>query len=174
MLLYSFLAVFIWLTNKLKMADYIIANTEEEYSYAASLFKQYANWLNVDLSFQYFEEELENLNKMYAEPEGGIILCKIENEYIGCVAIRKINNEAAELKRMFIQPTHQGEGIGKELLRRAIELAKAANYSCIRLDTLSHMVAAINLYKKYDFYEIPAYYNNPNATAVYFELKIKL
>ncbi len=153
------------------MHDYIIAGTDKEYANAAELFKEYAAWLNIDLSFQHFDEELLEIKTMYAPPEGGIILCKKNNDFIACVAIRKINNETAELKRMFVKPAYQGQGIGKILLNKAIELAKAAGYSCIKLDTLDYMTPAINLYKQYGFYEIPAYYHNPNTTAVYFELK---
>ena len=151
------------------MPDFIIADTEEQYRSAALLFKEYANWLNIDLQFQHFEEELTLLKTMYAAPDGGIILCKMENECIACVAIRKINNQTAELKRMFVRPGYQRLGIGKILLEKAIDLARSANYSCIRLDTLNYITAAINLYMQYNFYEIPAYYNNPNTTAIYFE-----
>jgi len=153
------------------MPDYIIADTGEEYIKAAGLFKEYAFWLNIDLSFQHFDEELQLLQTMYGPPDGGIILCKQDNEFIGCVAIRKIDEQTAELKRMFVREGFQGMGIGKTLLQKAIDLAVAGNYSSIRLDTLNYMQPAINLYKSYGFYEIPAYYNNPNATAVYFELK---
>lgn len=155
------------------MADYIIANSAEEYINAAKLFKEYAAWLNIDLSFQNFEDELNELKTMYAAPGGGIIVCKINNEYVACVGLRKIDSDTAELKRMYVQPAFQRAGIAKALLEKAIELAKAANYKCIRLDTLNYMLPAINLYKKYGFVEIPAYYHNPNATAVYFELEIK-
>ena len=151
------------------MPDFIIADTEEQYRSAALLFKEYENWLNIDLQFQHFEEELTLLKTMYAAPDGGIILCKMENECIACVAIRKINNQTAELKRMFVRLGYQRLGIGKILLEKAIDLARSANYSCIRLDTLNYMTAAINLYMQYSFYEIPAYYNKPNTTAVYFE-----
>ena len=153
------------------MYDYIIAGTDEDYRNAAKLFKEYAAWLNIDSSFQHFEEELQELKKMYAAPGGGIILSKNGNDYVASVAIRKINNETAELKRMFVQPAYQNKGIGKKLLEKAIEFARCANYCCIRLDTLNNMLPAINLYKQYGFYEIPAYYHNPNTTAVYFELK---
>lgn len=153
------------------MADYIIADTIEEYSSAALLFKEYAAWLNIDLSFQHFDEELAALKIMYRKPEGGIILCKEGNEFIGCVAVRKIDSNIAELKRMYIKPAFQKQGIGVVLLQKAVEFARARNYSTIRLDTLNYMIPAINLYKKYGFYEIPAYYNNPNETAVYFEIK---
>jgi len=153
------------------MTDYIPADTAAAYTHAARLFKEYALWLNIDLAFQHFDEELQELQTMYGAPHGGIILCKINGECIGCVGIRKINKETAELKRMFVQQGFQGRGIGKELLDKAIELARSLGYKTIRLDTLNYMQPAINLYKKAGFYEIPAYYNNPNTTAVYFEMK---
>jgi putative acetyltransferase len=153
------------------MDSYIIAATAEEYKIAATLFKEYSGWLNIDLSFQLFDEELVSLKTMYAAPSGGIVLCKVENGFIGCVGIRKIDDDIAELKRMFIQPAYQKRGIGKILLDKAIGLAEKLGYKTIRLDTLNYMTAAINLYKKRGFYEIPAYYYNPNDTAVYFEIK---
>jgi len=153
------------------MTEYITADTEYEYKQAAMLFKEYAAWLNIDLGFQHFEEELMQIKTMYGLPEGGIVLCKYGDEFIGCVGIRKIDSKTAELKRMFIKPASQKQGIGKVLLEKAVELAKMLNYKTIRLDTLNYMTPAIKLYRNYGFYEIPAYYNNPNPTAVYFEVK---
>jgi putative acetyltransferase len=151
------------------MTGYLQVKTAEEYIAAAQLFAEYAAWLNIDLSFQHFEEELQQLKIMYGAPAGGIILCRVNNNFAGCVAIRKITADIAELKRMYVQPAQQHKGIGKKLLAEAVLLAKNCNYSCIRLDTLSNMTPAINLYKSHGFYEIPAYYKNPVATAVYFE-----
>ncbi|MFM6924422.1 MAG: GNAT family N-acetyltransferase [Ferruginibacter sp.] len=153
------------------MADYFFADSEEDYSIAAMLFKEYAAWLNIDLGFQHFDEELKEIRTMYGKPGGGIILCKEGKEIIGCVGIRKIDNDTAELKRMFIKAVFQNKGIGKSLLQHAIEFAREHHYRVIRLDTLNYMIPAIKLYKNAGFYEIPAYYNNPNETAVYFEMK---
>ena len=151
------------------MPEYILVTKEEEYKAAASLFKEYADWLNIDLCFQNFSEELLQLESMYAPPYGGIILAKNENDFVGCVAIRKKDEATAELKRMYVKPTNQQQGIGKKLLEEALALAKKYGYKKIQLDTLSDMAAAINLYKQNGFYEIPAYYYNPEKTAVYFE-----
>ena len=154
------------------MHEYIIVTKEEEYKAVAVLFKEYADWLNIDLGFQKFSEELQQLKIMYGPPYGGIILVKNENDFIGCIAIRKIDIVTAELKRMYVRATYQGLGIGKKLLDEAIILAKKSGYEKMRLDTLSNMTPAINLYKQNGFYEIPAYYHNPEKTAVYFEKKL--
>ncbi len=151
------------------MLEIILVNSNEEYLIAHSLFREYANWLNIDLGFQQFEEELKNLNSMYAFPYGGIILCRKDGEYAGCIAIRQIDAEIAELKRTYVKPSFQKQGIGNKLLQAAIDLAVNYKYKKIRLDTLRNMKDAINLYSRNGFYEIPAYYHNPQKTAVYFE-----
>ena len=155
------------------MAEYVFVKTKENYQEAAKLFTEYASWLSIDLGFQHFDEELLRLQEMYAAPNGGIILARENNDSIACVAIRRINPAIAELKRMYVKPEHQHQGIGQGLLDKAIALALQCGYSLIRLDTLNYMTPAMNLYKKNGFTEIDAYYNNPNTTAVYFELKIK-
>ena len=154
------------------MIEYIIVNKEEEFIEAAKLFQEYAAWLNVDLSFQRFDEELQNLKIMYASPLGGIILCKQNNEYIGCIAVRPQEDNIAELKRMYIKQAYRRSGIGSELLQQSLTLATKAGYKKIRLDTLNTMTPAMNLYKTIGFYTIPACYYNPEQTAVYFEKEL--
>lgn len=154
------------------MTAFITANSTGEYAAAASLFSEYAAAININLDFQHFEEELKTLRQMYAPPAGGIILCSTGETYIACVAVRKISSGAAELKRMFVQPQYQGRGIGRLLLEKSLELARQCGYKKIQLDTLNYMHPAINLYKAFGFYEIPAYYHNPIATAVYFEKEL--
>jgi putative acetyltransferase len=154
------------------MPEYIVVHSEEEYAAAGKLFMEYAQWLSIDLSFQHFEEELKELKEMYNPKVGGIILCKEENNYVACVALRRIDNETAELKRMYVQPAQQHKGIGKQLLLNAVQLAENCNYKFIRLDTLNTMAPAMNLYRQNGFYEIPPYYFNPQTTAVFFEKKL--
>lgn len=151
------------------MPEFIYANTKEDYAAAAELFKEYAAWLNIDLCFQNFDAELQQLNTMYSLPNGGIILYKKEKSFVGCVGIRKIDEETAEMKRMWVQPNQHGNGMGSVLLEKAIALAKNCGYKKIRLDTLNTMIPAINLYIKNGFVEISSYYNNPDKRAMYFE-----
>ncbi len=154
------------------MFKIITVQSETEYAAASALFKEYAEWLNIDLSFQNFEEELLQLKEMYSEPTGAIFLLQKENEFIGCVAIRKKGEGIAELKRMYIKPASRKAGAGTMLLEKALAGAKLLGYQRIRLDTLANMTPAINLYKKHGFYEIEPYYFNPEENAVFFEKKL--
>lgn len=152
------------------MPDYYFATTDTDYAEAEALFKEYAAWLNIDLGFQHFEEELKQLKTMYGKPFGGIILCSNGSECIACAGIRRIDAENAELKRMFVKESFRGKSLGSTLLEKALQLAKDCGYKKVKLDTLHTMLPAMELYKKYGFKEIPAYYHNPNPTAVYFEI----
>ncbi len=154
------------------MKEFIQANTDKEYAAAAILFSEYAAAININLDFQHFKEELVMLRQMYAAPAGGIILCRDEEAYIACVAVRKISIDTGELKRMFVQPQYQARGIGKKLLEKSLVLARQCGYKKIKLDTLNYMHTAIELYKAQGFYEIPAYYHNPIDSAVYFEKEL--
>lgn len=146
----------------------ISAHTETEYAAAASLFREYAAWLNIDLCFQGFEDELDHLREMYAAPSGVIFLSKENEIFTGCVAVRK-KDDVAELKRMYIKLEYRKAGLGSALLQKALHIAKEMGYKKIRLDTLSHMTDAINLYTKAGFYEIEPYYFNPEKNALFFE-----
>jgi ribosomal protein S18 acetylase RimI-like enzyme len=151
------------------MINFYLALSDDDYANARILYKEYAASINVSLAFQHFDDELNELKKMYAHPYGGIILANDGEEIFACVAVRKISDEVAELKRMYVKPAYQNKGIGKILLNHAIELAKNCNYSFIKLDTLNYMFSAIHLYKKAGFYETPPYYNNPIQSAIYLE-----
>ena len=84
---------------------FLPAAGERDYSIARELFIEYANTLNFKLCFQDFDKELAQLNRMYNMPYGGIILVKDNNsdEFIGCVVIRKFEENIAELKRVYIR-----------------------------------------------------------------------
>ena len=148
------------------------AHTETGYAAAASLFREYAAWLNIDLCFQGFEEELAHLNEMYASPSGVIFLSMEADIFTGCVAVRKKDEEVAELKRMYIKPGYRKGGLGSALLQKALDAAKEMGYKKIRLDTLSNMTNAIDLYTKFGFYAIEPYYFNPEKNALFFEKKL--
>ncbi|HVI43884.1 MAG TPA: GNAT family N-acetyltransferase [Chitinophaga sp.] len=137
------------------------------------LFREYANWLNVDLSFQQFEEELAHLPGPYAAPTGALFLAKEDGQNAGCVALRSFDNSTAELKRLFVKDTFKGHGVGKALAAAAIAESKVLGYKRIVLDTLAHMRPAIELYTSLGFQEIAAYYDNPISSAVYLSLNIE-
>jgi putative acetyltransferase len=151
---------------------YKVAQSDQEFEAGTLLFQQYANAIGIDLSFQGFARELETITQQYHAPTGALLIAYHERAAIGCVGIRMLEGDTAELKRMFVQPQYQGLKVGHQLLAGALQLAKALHYKRIRLDTLSTMHSALHLYRTYGFYEIPPYYYNPIEGAVYMEKQL--
>ncbi len=142
---------------------------KEDYKNLAGMFKRYEEDLGFELQFQNFSEELTSLEKMYGPPKGVAFLLKHHQTPVGCIAVRELEEEIAEIKRMFIEIPWRGKGYGNRLLKAALESAKALGYIKARLDTLDYMKPAINSYQRAGFYEIAAYRHNPFDNAVFME-----
>jgi len=136
------------------------------------LFKEYADWLGIDLCLQGFEEELNSLPGDYAPPHGALFLVMDESTPVGCVALKQLNNGVAEMKRLYVKPELREQGLGKNLSMRAIDVAEALGYDYIRIDTLRRMDKSVKLYEYLGFKEIPPYYINTEPDAVFMEKKL--
>jgi ribosomal protein S18 acetylase RimI-like enzyme len=144
----------------------------EERHQICLLFEEYAASLDFDLSFQNFEEELANLPGDYTPPEGRLLLAWWDDQIAGCVALRKINPEGCEMKRLYVRPQFRRLEIGKTLAGEIIKEAKKIGYTWMRLDTVPSMKEARALYESLGFKKIPPYRHNPIAGAVFLELRL--
>lgn len=138
------------------------------------LFREYADWLAVDLGFQGFEAELATLPGKYAPPTGAALLAeRADNFILGCVAMRPLDRQTCEMKRLYLRGEARGAGLGRKLATQVIQLARQAGYDRMVLDTLDHMQDALRLYARLGFQPIAAYYPNPVPGAVYLGLDLK-
>lgn len=144
------------------------AHTSEQIEWARNLFLDYANELNVDLCFQNFAAELEELPGKYAPPDGALLLAMNDQHAVGCVALRRWSATDAEMKRLYIQPSYRQLGLGRELTECIVERARELGYRRVVLDTLDSMQGAQALYRSLGFASIEPYYINPLPGALYF------
>jgi ribosomal protein S18 acetylase RimI-like enzyme len=112
---------------------------------------------------------LEFLPGKYAAPNGCILLAKIESVSVGCAALRPISNNVCEMKRLYVKPDYRGNGLGRKLAYKIVQLAIEKKYLTMQLDTLSSMHSAIGLYQSLGFVETTPYYNNPHPDVMFFE-----
>lgn len=135
------------------------------------LFREYAEALDFDLSFQNFAAELDGLPGDYAEPGGALLLAWCGGQLAGCGALRPLPQadepNACEMKRLYVRRAFRRFGIGRLLAEALIDRARGAGYSSMLLDTLDDMEAARELYASLGFEEVPPYYYNPIAGAHY-------
>ena len=109
----------------------------------------------------------------YAPPSGRLYLARIEDETVGCIALRQIEEDICEMKRLYLRESARGKGIGQLLIGRVIADAREIGYSKMRLDTYPpKMGKAVSLYEARGFYEIPPYYHNPHEGVLFMELAL--
>ena len=151
-----------------------IAESPDDIAQARDLFREYGASLGFPLCFQNFEEELATLPGKYAFPAGRLLLAFVDGAPAGCGALRPLNRDACEMKRLYVRPEYKGRGIGRQLAERLIAEAKLIGYARMRLDTIpAQMMEASRLYLALGFQEIPPYYNSPQAGTSYMELLLE-
>jgi ribosomal protein S18 acetylase RimI-like enzyme len=163
--------------NAATPTDVLLAEpTSEQIDLVREIFLEYANSLNIDLCFQGFDLELQELPGDYAQPRGALLLAFVNNQVAGCCALRPLDSadepNAAEMKRLYVRPAFRGLRLGRQLAEAVMDAARRYGYSSIFLDTLDEMETARALYEDLGFEEIPPYYHNPVPGAHYLRVML--
>lgn len=149
------------------------AETVEQIRQARGLFREYEAWFGMNLCFQNFDEEVASLPGKYAAPEGRLFLAFSDEKLAGCIALRKLEEDICEMKRLFVKNEFRGQKIGVKLIEKLFEEAKEIGYAQMRLDTFPpKMAKAVKLYESYGFREISPYYHNPYGETLFMELNL--
>ena len=149
----------------------ITPSTPGQLDATRQILTEYAEQLGIDLCFQNFETELAGLPGDYGAPGGALLLALVDGEVAGCCGLRALDSvdypNAAEMKRLYVRKAFRRFGLGRQMAEAVLDLARAAGYHCVLLDTLDDMQTARALYTDLGFTDIPPYYYNPIAGAHY-------
>jgi putative acetyltransferase len=85
-----------------------------------------------------------------------VVVC-VDGEPVGCGGIQLLDDQTAEVKRMYVRPEHRGNGLARRMLAALEDLAVGAHYPLIRLETGTPQPEAIGLYEAAGYRAIPAY-----------------
>jgi putative acetyltransferase len=136
------------------------------------LLIEYANALPFGLEFQHFDEELATLPGRYAPPGGRLLVGSVDGRVVGCVGVRRLDDQTCEMKRLFVNADARGSGLGRVLAEASIAAARGLGYRRMRLDTVPGMETAQALYTRLGFTEIDPYTVNPVPGARFLELQL--
>lgn len=118
--------------------------------------------LNIAWVEEYFEVEaedraqLENPDAAILDKGGRILIAELDGEAVGTVALLPGHGEATvELIKMSARADLRGQGIGRALMTAAIETAREMGAQRVWLETNTVLDAALALYRKSGFRELP-------------------
>jgi len=118
------------------------------------------------------EKIVAALPEPYVPPRGGLWVAFVDGVGSGCAALREIDDETGEVKRMYVDPDMRGNGIARTLANHVIEQAREIGYKRLRLGTLATMKPAQALYESLGFQSIPAYRPDEFGHTVFYELML--
>lgn len=111
--------------------------------------------------------DIDDVQQTYFANNGTFLVMTDRDQIIGTGAIRRLENEICELKRVWLLFEYHGRGLGYQMIQELFTFAREGGYQCIRLETdRNGQRRAYDLYQRLGFYEIPRYSDNEDDVAM--------
>jgi putative acetyltransferase len=137
-----------------------------------ALIREYTAWLNIDMSFQNFDDEMAHIDSKYSLPNGLFWVVEDAGRLVAGVGLRHFDSITAEVKRLYVQPAFRGLQLGDKLMQVVVDTTRQRGYQRLVLDTVPQTVAAQGLYLRMGFTPIAQYYDGPTLATQFFELRL--
>ena len=111
-------------------------------------------------------------------PRGRLYVARDGDDVVGVGAVKPVDAEVAEIKRMYVRPKARGQGVGRAILEGLLADARAVGYAVARLETAVFMREAQALYRSLGFRERPVFDGSEanlsglDALMVYMEVRL--
>jgi GNAT superfamily N-acetyltransferase len=124
-----------------------------------------------------YEAELAGLPGKYATEDADVFVARVSDDPAGCVAITRRTLpdglEAAEMKRLWVEPAFRGYGVGRGLVLAAVEWTRRHRGVAVVLDTVNEaMPEAARLYLSMGFAEVVRFNDNPIEGVRFYQLRL--
>jgi GNAT superfamily N-acetyltransferase len=99
----------------------------------------------------------------FAPPHGTFLVGYDEGEPICAGGLKRLDEQAAEIKRMYVAPAARRRGVARALLEALEDAARARGYAVVRLDTGLRQPHAMALYRSAGYVDVGNFNANPLA-----------
>ena len=116
--------------------------------------------LNAELKAAFPEPGATHFSLSGAQVEAGdgaFVIAYLDDEAVGCGAVRRLDTATAELKRMYVAPAARGRGIGRALVAALEQQARRLGTSRVVLETGTRLAPALRLYEAMGYTRIPLF-----------------
>ncbi|MEM8903562.1 MAG: MarR family winged helix-turn-helix transcriptional regulator [Actinomycetota bacterium] len=96
-------------------------------------------------------------------PDGLLLVARLRETPVGCGALKLVDPAFAEIKRVWVDGSARGLGLGRRLLAALEAEALEHGHHVVRLDTNAALHEAIALYRSTDYVEIERFNDEPYA-----------
>lgn len=152
--------------------EIVAVENDGQVAQVRELFEEYWTSFGFTPCFQNFGAEVAGLPGKYSPPEGRLAIATIGGVPAGCVALRPVDRERCEAKRLYVRPQFRGTGLGRALIDWVVAEAKGAGYREMVGDTMLVMARALEMYARMGFERTGAYTDEPTSGAIYLRLKL--
>lgn len=114
--------------------------------------------LDADLALTYPRDVIFGLHEEDHDPAHMVFLvARAGSRAVGCAALRSLDDDTGEVKRMYVVPDWRRGGLARRLLGAVEEVAVARRHRTVRLETGRLSPPALALYRSAGYREIPCY-----------------
>ncbi len=127
---------------------------------ASSIAQDLVAQLNSELQAQYPEPGANHFRletEEVASGHGAFLVAYLNDQAIGCGAVRRLDDTVGELKRMYVVPSSRGCGVGRQLLDALEHEARQLGRGRLVLETGARQTEALALYKRAGYVMIRRY-----------------
>lgn len=97
-------------------------------------------------------------------PGGAFLVGYHDEAPVCCGGLKRLDDLACEIKRMYVVPPLRGRGVARTLLHQLEETARSLGYVIARLDTGPKQPGARRLYESEGYAEVANFNGNPVAS----------
>lgn len=106
-------------------------------------------------------------------PDVFFFVARLDGKALGCASLVQKSADYVEIKRMYVDNTARGKGVGKRLMKVLNEQAHRLGAGYIRLETGVHQPEAIALYRRDGFTDIDAFGEyEPDPLSIFMEKQL--